>query len=56
VSGFFAGDAVANGIGEIVVLATGPGFPVPDARYSFEHGSMTADEILVPFAHWRALR
>jgi hypothetical protein len=40
------------GVGRIVVAATGPRFPVPDPRYQFEHGSATAEEMLVPLAIW----
>jgi hypothetical protein len=39
-------------LGEIVLLARGPDFPVPDVTSAYEHGSMTADEILVPMAVW----
>jgi hypothetical protein len=39
-------------LGEIVLLALGQDFPVPDAAASFEHGSMTADEVVVPLAAW----
>jgi hypothetical protein len=40
-------------IGEIVLLARGPDFPVPGTGAAFEHGSMTAEEVLVPMAIWR---
>lgn len=39
-------------LGEIVLLARGADFPVPDATSAYEHGSMTADEVLVPMAVW----
>ncbi len=39
-------------LGEIVLLARGPDFPAPDTTTAFEHGSMTADEVLVPMAIW----
>jgi hypothetical protein len=39
-------------LGEIVLLARGPDFPVPDATSAYEHGSMTADEVLAPMAVW----
>lgn len=39
-------------LGEIVLLARGADFPVPDAASAYEHGSMTADEVLVPMAVW----
>jgi Type I phosphodiesterase / nucleotide pyrophosphatase len=42
-------------LGEIVMLAHAPDFPVPDAAVRFEHGSMTADEVLVPLALWSPL-
>jgi hypothetical protein len=42
-------------LGEIVMLAHGADFPVPDAAVRFEHGSMTADEVLVPLALWSPL-
>jgi hypothetical protein len=40
-------------LGEVVLLARGPDFPVPDPGLAFEHGSMTAEEILVPLAIWQ---
>lgn len=39
-------------LGEIVLLARGVDFPVPDATSAYEHGSMTADEVLAPMAVW----
>jgi Type I phosphodiesterase / nucleotide pyrophosphatase len=39
-------------LGEVLLLATGPDFPVPDTSTAFEHGSMTASELLVPLAIW----
>jgi hypothetical protein len=39
-------------LGEIVLLARGPDFPAPDPAATHEHGSMTPDEVLVPFAGW----
>ena len=42
-------------LGEIVMLAHGADFPSPDADVRFEHGSMTADEVLVPLALWYPL-
>jgi hypothetical protein len=39
-------------LGEIVLLACGVDFPVPDATSTYEHGSMTADEVVVPMAIW----
>lgn len=41
-------------LGEIVLLARGEDFPVPDVTTAYEHGSMTADEVLVPLAVWSA--
>lgn len=40
------------GSGEIVAIATGAAFPVPDPSYIFEHGSFTEGEMLVPLAVW----
>jgi hypothetical protein len=40
------------GSGEIVAIATGDAFPVPDSSYIFEHGSFTEGEMLVPLAVW----
>lgn len=40
------------GSGEIVAIATGDAFPVPDPSYIFEHGSFTKGEMLVPLAVW----
>lgn len=45
--------APAGAIGEVVVIATGSDFPVPDPEYLFEHGGMTADEMIAPLAVWR---
>jgi Type I phosphodiesterase / nucleotide pyrophosphatase len=39
-------------LGEILLLARGPDFPVPDTGTAFEHGSTTAEEMLVPLAIW----
>jgi type I phosphodiesterase/nucleotide pyrophosphatase len=39
-------------LGEIILLARGPDFPVPDVTSAFEHGSMTAAEVLAPLAVW----
>lgn len=39
-------------LGEIVLIARGPDFPAPDATTCYEHGSMTADEVLIPMAIW----
>lgn len=40
-------------LGEVVMLATGPDFPVPDPVVAYEHGSLTAHEMLVPLAVWQ---
>lgn len=41
-------------IGELVAIAASPRFPVPDLASAYEHGSITEDEMLVPFAAWGA--
>lgn len=41
-------------IGELVAVAASPRFPVPDPLSVYEHGSLTEDEMLVPFAAWGA--
>jgi hypothetical protein len=41
-------------LGEIILIATGADFPVPDAGMAYEHGSMTAEEVLIPMAIWSA--
>ncbi len=51
-----AGSVGQRRIGEVVLLATGPDFPVPDPSTAFEHGSMTAAEVVVPMAIWSAGR
>jgi hypothetical protein len=40
-------------VGEVVVIGAGRDFPVPDLKYVFEHGGMTADEMVAPLAIWR---
>jgi hypothetical protein len=40
-------------LGEIVLLASGPDFPVPEPALAYEHGSLTAAEMLVPLAIWQ---
>jgi hypothetical protein len=47
-----AGSIGQRRIGEIVLIATGPDFPTPEPAVPYEHGSMTADEVLVPLAVW----
>jgi hypothetical protein len=41
-------------IGEVVAVAASPRFPVRDPSAAYEHGSITEDEVLVPFAAWNA--
>jgi len=41
-------------IGELVAIAASPRFPVPHPASVYEHGSITEDEMLVPFAAWGA--
>jgi hypothetical protein len=48
-----AGSVGARRLGEVVLLAQGPDFPAADPTAAFEHGSMTADELLVPLAIWQ---
>lgn len=53
--GFVAPGSVGQRrLGEIILIATGADFPVPDAATAYEHGSMTAAEVLVPMAVWPA--
>lgn len=47
------GSAGQARLGEVVLLARGQDFPVPDPALAYEHGSMTAEEILVPLAIWQ---
>jgi Type I phosphodiesterase / nucleotide pyrophosphatase len=49
-----AGSIGQRRLGEVVLLATGPDFPVPDPGTGYEHGSLTAAEVLVPMAVWSA--
>ncbi len=49
-----AGSVGQRRLGEVVLVATGPDFPVPDPGTSYEHGSMTAAEVLVAMAIWSA--
>lgn len=51
-----AGSAGQRRLGEVVLIATGADFPVPDVTVAYEHGSMTAEEVLVPMAIWSAAR
>jgi Type I phosphodiesterase / nucleotide pyrophosphatase len=43
-------------LGEVVMLASGPDFPVPDPAMAYEHGSLTAQEMLVPLAVWQPVQ
>ena len=55
--GFVAAGSVGQRrLGEIVLIATGADFPVPDPEVAYEHGSMTAEEVLVPMAIWPAVQ
>lgn len=45
---------VQSRIGSIVIIARDREFPLLDARYRFEHGSILPDEMLVPLALWRS--
>jgi hypothetical protein len=45
--------APEGSIGEVVLIATGSDFPVPDPEYLFEHGGLTAAEMIAPLAIWR---
>jgi hypothetical protein len=47
-------DIIRRQIGEVVVIATKEDFVVPDPTYTFEHGSFTPGEMIVPFAIWHA--
>jgi hypothetical protein len=51
-----AGSVGQRRLGEIVLIATGADFPVPDPEMAYEHGSMTAEEVVVPMAIWPAVR
>jgi hypothetical protein len=39
-------------MGEIVLVAHGPDVPGPDSSAAYEHGSMTAEEMVIPFMTW----
>jgi hypothetical protein len=45
-------DGLRGRIGEVVALATGDRFPIPDREGRAEHGSVSPEEMLVPFAVW----
>ena len=47
-----AGSIGQHRMGEIVLVAHGPDVPGPDSSATYEHGSMTAEEILIPFMTW----
>ncbi|GII04106.1 alkaline phosphatase family protein [Planobispora takensis] len=44
--------SVPHALGEVVCLAVGPRFPVPDPGVAREHGSVSAGEMIVPLAVW----
>lgn len=46
------GPAARERMGEVVAVATSPRFPLPVPGMTFEHGALTEDEMLVPFATW----
>jgi hypothetical protein len=54
----FAAGAVAatpiarERVGEVVVVATGPEFPMLAPEYRFEHGAFSTTEMMVPVAIW----
>ncbi len=55
--GFVAAGSIGQRrLGEIILIATGADFPVPDPEVAYEHGSMTAEEVVVPMASWSAAR
>jgi hypothetical protein len=55
--GFVAAGSVGQQrLGEIILIATGTDFPVPDPKMAYEHGSMTAEEVVVPMAIWPAVQ
>jgi hypothetical protein len=39
-------------VGDVIAVATGPDFPVPDPAYLFEHGSLCADEMNTGALAW----
>jgi len=41
-------------LGAVVAIATGSRFPLPDPSMRSEHGATHPDEMLVPYAVWRA--
>ena len=41
-------------VGDVIAIATDAAFPVPDRDHHFDHGALTADEVMVPLAVWRA--
>lgn len=46
----------ATQAGEIIVIATGADFPVPNLGLPYDHVSMTVEEVLVPMAIWSAVQ
>jgi hypothetical protein len=45
---------LAGRVGPVVAIAASSRFPVPDPTLRYEHGGLDDDEMLVPFATWRA--
>lgn len=41
-----------SAVGEVIALSLNDAFPVPDAGYVFEHGSLAADEMVTGLAAW----
>lgn len=50
---FAPGSLARSRVGDIVLLAEGDSFPTSPG-YAFDHGSLTAAEVDVPLAEWRA--
>ena len=50
---FSEGSLARSRVGEILLIAEGTAFVAPEA-YRFEHGSLTDDEVAVPFSTWGA--
>lgn len=47
-----ASESLLRRVGDVVAVATAPGFPVPQEDMRYEHGSTTPMEMQVPFALW----
>jgi hypothetical protein len=41
-------------VGDVVAVAASDEFPLPEPALPFEHGALTPEEMLVPFASWSA--